>query len=106
MSRFEGELCDTFSSEAKRGSRPATELPDHAFVCPFTGEEHVALVKGNVAEKSDVLVRLHSECVTGDVFRFRAVRLRQQLDAAMKRLGRAPQGVLCTWPRRDAASGS
>src|SRR2546430_2768141 len=66
----------------------------HAFVCPFTGEEHVALVKGNVAGKPDVLVRLHSECVTGDVFGSERCDCGQQLDAAMKRLGRAPQGVL------------
>src|SRR5207249_10564375 len=38
----------------------------YAFQCPFTGEDHVALVKGQIARREDVLVRLHSECVTGD----------------------------------------
>src|SRR5207245_2306712 len=95
MSRFEGELCDNIllGSQARLPTRYGN-FRIHAFVCPFTGEEHVALVKGNVAGKPDVLVRLHSECVTGDVFGSERCDCGQQLDAAMKRLGRAPRGVL------------
>jgi GTP cyclohydrolase II len=66
----------------------------HAFRCPFTGEEHVALVKGRVAGRADVLVRLHSECMTGDVFGSERCDCGEQLDAALKRLGRSPGGVL------------
>src|SRR3989441_1313333 len=95
MPRFEAELCDNIllGSQARLPTRYGN-FRIHAFVCPFTGEEHVALVKGNVAGKPDVLVRLHSECVTGDVFGSERCDCGQQLDAAMKRLGRAPQGVL------------
>ena len=39
-------------------------------------KHHVAMVKGEVAGKQDVLVRVHSECLTGDVFHSHALRLR------------------------------
>ena len=66
----------------------------HAFVCPFTGEEHVALVRGRVQGRGDVLVRLHSECLTGDVFGSERCDCGEQLDAAMKKIANAPQGIL------------
>lgn len=66
----------------------------HAFVCPFSGEEHVALTKGRVAGRENVLVRLHSECLTGDVFGSERCDCGEQLDAAMRRIARAPQGLL------------
>ncbi len=95
MARFEGELCDNIllGSEARLPTRYGN-FRIHAFVCPFSGEEHVALVKGRVAGKQDVLVRLHSECVTGDVFGSERCDCGEQLDAALKRIGRASQGVL------------
>ena len=95
MPRFEGELCDNIllGSQARLPTRYG-HFRIHAFVCPFSGEEHVALVKGHVAGKRDVLVRLHSECVTGDVFGSERCDCGQQLDAALKRIGRASGGVL------------
>src|SRR5712691_11378830 len=66
----------------------------HAFQCPFTGEEHVALVKGKIAGREDVLVRLHSECVTGDVFASERCDCGAQLNAALRKIGKAPRGVL------------
>ncbi|TMA06822.1 MAG: GTP cyclohydrolase II [Methanobacteriota archaeon] len=95
MTRLDGELCDNIllGSQARLPTRYGN-FRIHAFVCPFTGEEHVALVKGKVAGKREVLVRLHSECVTGDVFGSERCDCGQQLDAAMKRLGRASQGIL------------
>src|SRR3989449_2236223 len=95
MARFEGELCDNIllASEARLPTRYGN-FQIHAFVCPFSGEEHVALVKGKVAGKQDVLVRLHSECVTGDVFGSERCDCGEQLDAALKRIGRASEGVL------------
>jgi len=66
----------------------------HAFQCPFTGEEHVALVKGRIAGRQDVLVRLHSECITGDVFGSKRCDCGAQLDAALKRIGAASHGAL------------
>ncbi|HLE57426.1 MAG TPA: 3,4-dihydroxy-2-butanone-4-phosphate synthase, partial [Rhodothermia bacterium] len=44
------------------------EFHVHAYQSDITGEEHVALVKGEIAEDDDVLVRVHSSCLTGDVF--------------------------------------
>ncbi len=56
--------------------------------------EHVALVKGRVAGARDVLVRVHSECLTGDVFGSRRCDCGEQLDAALRKIGKAPRGVL------------
>ena len=56
--------------------------------------EHVALVKGRVTGEKDVLVRVHSECLTGDVFGSRRCDCGEQLDAALRRIGKAPKGVL------------
>jgi GTP cyclohydrolase II len=66
----------------------------HAFQCPATGEDHVALVKGTIARRENVLVRLHSECVTGDVFGSERCDCGAQLDAALKKIGRSPRGAL------------
>src|SRR5204863_6705377 len=66
----------------------------YAFQCPFTGEDHVALVKGQIARREDVLVRLHSECVTGDVIGSARCDCGAQLDSALTKLGKAPRGAL------------
>ncbi len=89
------ELCDNIllGSHARLPTRYGP-FRVHAFSCPLTGEEHVALVRGRVAGKQDVLVRLHSECLTGDVFGSERCDCGEQLDAAMKRLARSPRGVL------------
>jgi len=50
------------------------------------GREHVALVKGDVVGKANVLVRMHSECLTGDVFGSSRCDCGQQLAAAMKQI--------------------
>ncbi|HOO33707.1 MAG TPA: bifunctional 3,4-dihydroxy-2-butanone-4-phosphate synthase/GTP cyclohydrolase II [Thermotogota bacterium] len=60
----------------------------------ISGQEHVALVKGNVSGKRSVLVRLHSECLTGDVFGSKRCDCGEQLKEAMRRIGRAQSGVL------------
>lgn len=66
----------------------------HAFQCPLGGEDHVALVKGTISGREDVLVRLHSECVTGDVFGSKRCDCGAQLDTALTKLGRSRQGAL------------
>jgi 3,4-dihydroxy 2-butanone 4-phosphate synthase/GTP cyclohydrolase II len=48
------------------------------------GKEHVAIVKGDVTGKENVLIRVHSECLTGDVFGSRRCDCGDQLHAAMK----------------------
>ncbi|MCI7643588.1 MAG: GTP cyclohydrolase II, partial [Lentisphaeria bacterium] len=56
--------------------------------------EHVALVYGDVEGKSDVLVRVHSECLTGDVFGSCRCDCGNQLHAAMRMIAQAGSGVL------------
>jgi len=57
-------------------------------------KEHVALVKGDVAGKDNVPVRIHSECFTGDVLGSRRCDCGEQLDMAMKLIDEAGFGVL------------
>ena len=56
--------------------------------------EHVALVQGDVAGQADVLVRMHSKCLTGDVFHSLRCDCGPQLHAAMKLIGAAGRGVV------------
>jgi 3,4-dihydroxy 2-butanone 4-phosphate synthase/GTP cyclohydrolase II len=58
------------------------------------GSHHVALVKGDVAGKQDVLVRVHSECLTGDVFGSRRCDCGEQLAEAMRRIDAEGSGVV------------
>ena len=53
---------------------------------PLTGKHHVALVKGEVEGEEDVLVRVHSECLTGDVFHSRRCDCGEQLEHALARI--------------------
>ena len=56
--------------------------------------EHVALVKGEVGGKEDVLVRMHSECLTGDVFHSQRCDCGEQLVASMRRIEEEGCGVI------------
>ncbi len=58
------------------------------------GKQHVALVKGDVAGVSDVLVRVHSECLTGDVFHSLRCDCGEQLESALATIERNGRGVL------------
>jgi 3,4-dihydroxy 2-butanone 4-phosphate synthase / GTP cyclohydrolase II len=58
------------------------------------GQNHLALVKGDVAGKKNVLVRVHSECLTGDVFGSRRCDCGPQLHQAMRQIAEAGQGVI------------
>jgi 3,4-dihydroxy 2-butanone 4-phosphate synthase / GTP cyclohydrolase II len=57
-------------------------------------KHHVAMVKGTVAGEQDVLVRVHSECLTGDVFHSLRCDCGEQLEAALAMIEREGQGVL------------
>lgn len=57
-------------------------------------KEHLALILGDVAGKSDVLVRMHSECFTGDVLGSRRCDCGEQLHSAMHAIAQAGQGVI------------
>lgn len=58
------------------------------------GREHIALVKGDVAGTPGVLVRVHSECLTGDTFRSLRCDCGVQLDEALRKVGEAGEGVV------------
>ena len=58
------------------------------------GQHHLALVRGDVAGRKGVLVRVHSECLTGDVFGSRRCDCGPQLHQAMKQVAEAGRGVI------------
>ncbi len=60
----------------------------------LNNEHHVALVKGEIEEGEEVLCRLHSECLTGDVFHSLRCDCGEQLDFAMKMIGEKGKGVI------------
>jgi 3,4-dihydroxy 2-butanone 4-phosphate synthase/GTP cyclohydrolase II len=60
----------------------------------LTGKQHVALVRGDVDGADDVLVRVHSECLTGDVFHSLRCDCGDQLDSALQLIGEEDRGVL------------
>lgn len=64
------------------------------FKSKVDGIEHVALVKGEIGDGEKVLVRVHSECLTGDAFGSRRCDCGPQLHAAMKQISREGRGVL------------
>jgi 3,4-dihydroxy 2-butanone 4-phosphate synthase / GTP cyclohydrolase II len=58
------------------------------------GQHHLALVKGEITGKKNVLVRVHSECLTGDVFGSRRCDCGPQLQQAMKQIAQEGEGVI------------
>ena len=58
------------------------------------GREHIALVKGDLAEVDNALVRMHSECLTGDVFGSKRCDCGEQLRAAMRQIDEEGGGVI------------
>jgi 3,4-dihydroxy 2-butanone 4-phosphate synthase/GTP cyclohydrolase II len=60
----------------------------------LTGKSHVALVKGKVAGAENVLVRVHSECLTGDTFHSLRCDCGEQLDYALDQIAKEKCGVL------------
>jgi len=65
-----------------------------AFRETLTGKHHVALVRGAIEGAEDVLVRVHSECLTGDVFHSFRCDCGEQLEQALLQIGASERGVL------------
>ena len=65
-----------------------------AFESLIDSETHVALIKGDIADGQEVLVRVHSRCLTGDVFHSARCDCGPQLDAALTRIAQEGRGVL------------
>lgn len=70
------------------------EFRIRTYPSPDGGEANVALVRGDPSRPDSVLVRVHSECLTGDVFSSLRCDCGAQLDAALERLGRCDDAVL------------
>lgn len=66
----------------------------YAYESLLDGEQHLALVKGNLTDSENVLVRVHSECLTGDVFGSLRCDCGPQLDDAMGMIADAGTGVV------------
>ncbi|MET8719595.1 bifunctional 3,4-dihydroxy-2-butanone-4-phosphate synthase/GTP cyclohydrolase II [Streptomyces misionensis] len=91
----------------RRGAEPTvrheaeTRLPTrhgtftaHGYRSTLDGVEHVALVHGDIGTGEDVLVRVHSECLTGDVFGSLRCDCGPQLDASLERIQEEGRGVV------------
>ncbi|KAL0369766.1 UNVERIFIED_CONTAM: Monofunctional riboflavin biosynthesis protein RIBA 3, chloroplastic [Sesamum angustifolium] len=66
----------------------------HCYRSKLDGMEHIAIVKGEIGNGQDVLVRVHSECLTGDIFGSRRCDCGNQLDLAMQLIDQAGRGVV------------
>jgi 3,4-dihydroxy 2-butanone 4-phosphate synthase/GTP cyclohydrolase II len=73
---------------------PYGEFTAVGYESALDGTHHLALVKGDVVDKEGVLVRVHSECLTGDVFGSLRCDCGQQLHAAMSAIADAGEGVI------------
>lgn len=80
--------------EAIRMPTDYGEFTLHLYESKVDGTQHLALVKGEVSGKKGVLVRVHSECLTGDVFGSRRCDCGPQLHAAMQRIEEEGRGVI------------
>jgi 3,4-dihydroxy 2-butanone 4-phosphate synthase/GTP cyclohydrolase II len=78
-------------------ARIPTQWGDFSFI-PFRsiidGETHLAFVKGDVTGEQDVLVRVHSECLTGDIFGSKRCDCGEQLHGAMAKIAEEGRGVV------------
>jgi 3,4-dihydroxy 2-butanone 4-phosphate synthase/GTP cyclohydrolase II len=73
---------------------PYGEFRSYAYESAVDGRTHVALVRGEIGEGIDVLTRVHSECLTGDVFSSLRCDCGEQLDRSMAMIGAEGRGVV------------
>ena len=73
---------------------PFGEFRAHAYRSDLSGEEHVALVMGEISQEDEVLVRVHSSCLTGDVFGSQRCDCGAQLDRALELIASEGKGVV------------
>ena len=66
----------------------------YGYINKLNGEHHVALVKGDIGDGKDVLCRVHSECLTGDVFGSERCDCGEQFAKAMEAIEREGRGIL------------
>jgi len=66
----------------------------YGYINLLNGEHHIALVKGDISDGEDVLCRVHSECLTGDVFSSLKCDCGEQLNFAMSEIEKEGRGIL------------
>ncbi len=66
----------------------------YGYINKINGEHHIALVKGEIGDGDDILVRVHSECLTGDAFGSTKCDCGQQYAQAMRQIEKEGRGVL------------
>ena len=91
--RKEHEVFVEHVEKAKLPTRYG-EFTIHGYINKLNGEHHVALTMGDVSDGEPVLVRVHSECLTGDAFGSARCDCGEQLDSAMKMIAKEGRGVL------------
>jgi 3,4-dihydroxy 2-butanone 4-phosphate synthase/GTP cyclohydrolase II len=91
--RRKNESLVEMVTEAKMPTRYG-EFKIYGFVNKVNGEHHVALVKGEIDSENPVLVRVHSECLTGDALGSKRCDCGEQYDAAMKAIAKEEVGIL------------
>lgn len=87
---------DNFVEQAASAKLPTVhgEFQMYGFRNQINGDEHVALVMGEVSDGAPVLCRVHSECLTGDVFGSYRCDCGEQLDRALEMIQQEGRGVL------------
>lgn len=106
------------ASRKSKRKTPAVQMVAHAAlptrygrftIYGFKGrgpqEEAVALVRGNLKGKSAPLVRVHSQCLTGDVLTSLRCDCRAQLELSLKKIGQASSGILLYLPQEGRGIG-
>ncbi|MBO5289815.1 MAG: bifunctional 3,4-dihydroxy-2-butanone-4-phosphate synthase/GTP cyclohydrolase II [Spirochaetales bacterium] len=91
--RRRNEITISHETNAKLPTRYG-DFRIHGFVDKITGEDHIALVLGNPKEHEKLLVRVHSECLTGDAFGSAKCDCGEQLDFALKSIAKEGAGIL------------
>ncbi len=92
--RMRSERMVRRSSGVKMPLREAGEFTAYAYTNELNGETHIALVKGEISPEEPVLVRVHSECLTGDVFGSLRCDCGEQLSSALQQIEEEGGGVL------------
>jgi 3,4-dihydroxy 2-butanone 4-phosphate synthase/GTP cyclohydrolase II len=89
---------ESFLVERAQAALPSSKYGDgfriHVFENLLDGREHVALVKGRIAPDQATVVRVHSECLMGDVFGSKRTQSGEYLDLSLKRIQEEGSGIL------------
>src|SRR3989304_1217420 len=92
--RLKKDRLVTRAAEAVVPSRHGGEFKAIAYTNEVDAHEHLALVKGEIDPEEPILVRVHSECLTGDVFGSERCDCGEQLKGAMKMIEKEGKGIL------------